>query len=106
VHPALLGLIGAEFVAGIATVLTYRRRLRAGDFTAAMRRIDELVLRALDAGKRAQDPRLSLAQRAALLEETRSALQQAQLVLRGTPVPLDLALSHGLIGLPASGQEH
>ena len=101
-HPALLGLIGAEFLAALATVLTYRRRLRNGDFAAAIGQIDELVVRALETGKRARDPQLSLAQRAALLEDTRAALQQAQRLLHGTPVPLDLALSRGLIGLPAS----
>jgi hypothetical protein len=93
---ALLGLIAAELVAAVATALAYRRRLRLAGFVAAVTEADELVSKALLAARRAQIRELTLAQRAALLEETRSALDQAAAIMCGTPIPLQLALRREL----------
>jgi hypothetical protein len=103
----LLGLIAAEFVAAVGTVVAYRRRLRLAVFVEAISEIDELVAKAVTAAKRAQGHELSLAQRAALLEETRSALEQAASIMRTTPIPLELALRRGYPALPeaAAGPE-
>jgi hypothetical protein len=98
--PALLGLIAAEFLAAVAAVVTYRRRLRLAVFAEALVEVDELVSKAVSAGKQAQAPQLSVAQRAACLEETRSSLEQAAAILRSTPIPLELVLRHGLPALP------
>src|SRR5262245_31210824 len=100
VVPALLGLIAAEFAAAVGAVFTYRRRLRLAVFLEALRQVDELVTKAVSAGRRSQVPQLSLAQRAACLEETRAALDQASAILRGTPIPLELVLRRGVPALP------
>jgi hypothetical protein len=89
---ALLGLIAAQLAAAVATVLAYRRRLRLAGFVEAVAEADELVSKALLAARRAQARELPLAHRAALLEETRSALDQAAAIMRGTPVPLRLVV--------------
>jgi hypothetical protein len=101
VLPALLGLIAAELVAVVVTVVVYRRRLRLGGFVEAVAEVDELVSIAVLAARRAQGPELSLAQRALLLEETRAALEQAAAIARVTPIPLQLAVRWGLPGLPS-----
>ena len=98
--PALLGLIAAEFAAAVGAVFTYRRRLRLAVFLEALTQVDELVTKAVSAGTRSQVPQLSLAQRAACLEETRTALEQASAVLRATPIPLELVLRRGVPALP------
>ena len=99
--PALLGLIAAEFAAAIGVVFTYRRRLRLAVFLEALTQVDELVTKAVSAGTRSQVPQLSPAQRAACLEETRTALAQASAILRATPIPLELVLRRGVPALPA-----
>jgi hypothetical protein len=98
--PALLGLIAAEFAAAVAAVFTYRRRLRLAVFFEALTQVDELVTKAVSAGRRSQVPQLSLAQRAACLEETRAALEQASAIMRATPMPLELVLRRGVPALP------
>ena len=103
----LLGLIAAELALGAAVAVVYRRRIRRMLLLEAIGRINELVVQASDLGTRAQDPGLSLAERAALLEETRAALNQAVVVLRSSPRPLELALPGGLLArrLPAPAHE-
>ena len=98
--PALLGLIAAEFAAAVVAVFTYRRRLRLRVFLDALTQVDELVTKAVTAGRRSQVAQLSLAQRAACLEETRIALEQASAIMRTTPIPLELVLRRGLRALP------
>jgi hypothetical protein len=93
---ALLGLIAAQLAGAVATVLVYRRRLRLAGFTEAREEADELVSKALLAARRAQARELPLAHRAALLEETRSALDQAAAIMRVTPVPLQLIVRREL----------
>lgn len=88
--PVLLGLILGELALGAAVALAYRRRQRRMVRLEAIDRVTELVAQASELGRRAQDPRLSLAERAALLEETRAALSQAMVVLRSSPRPLEL----------------
>src|SRR5262245_12067467 len=102
VLPALLGLIAVEFAAAVAAVFTYRRRLRLAVFLGALTQVDELVSKAVSAGRRSQGPQLSLAQRAACLEETRTALEQASAIMRATPIPLELVLRRGVPALPAA----
>ena len=94
--PALLGLIAAELAAVVVTVVVYRRRVRLGGFVEAVAEVDELVVTAVLAARRAQAAELSLAQRALLLEETRAALEQAATIMRLTPIPLQLAVRRGL----------
>jgi hypothetical protein len=52
--------------------------------------VQQLVGQAADLGHRAQNPDLSLADRSALLEETRAALEEAMTVLRSRQRPLEL----------------
>jgi hypothetical protein len=88
----LLGLVAVELALGIAVAIAYWRRVRRMRIIASINRVNELVGQATDLGKRAQDPELSLAERTALLEETRAALEQAVVVLRSQPRRLELAL--------------
>jgi hypothetical protein len=86
----ILGLVAAELVLGVAVAFVYWRRMRRMRVIEAIGRVNELVGHATRLGRRAQDPQLSLAERAALLEETRAALDEALLVLHSTPRPLAL----------------
>jgi hypothetical protein len=88
----LLGLVAVELALGAAVAVAYWRRVRRLRIIDSIGRVNELVGQAADLGKRAQDPQLSLAERTALLEETRAALEQAMVVLRSQPRRLELAL--------------
>jgi hypothetical protein len=88
----LLALVAVELALGAAVAIAYWRRVRRMRIIDSIGRVSELVGQATDLGKRAQDPELSLAERTALLEETRAALEQAMVVLRSQPRQLELVL--------------
>jgi hypothetical protein len=104
----LLGLVAVELALGIAVAFAYRRRSRRLRAIGSMEQVNRLVGEAALLGRRAQDPELSLADRSALLEETRAALEQAREVIRSQQRPLELAPPqppNGSRGLPAETGE-
>ena len=86
----LLGLVAVELALGAAVAIAYLRRTRRLRAIDSIQEVQRLVGQAADLGHRAQNPDLSLADRSALLEETRAALEEAMTVLRSGQRPLEL----------------
>ena len=86
----LLGLVAVELALGAAVAIAYLRRTRRLRGIDSIQEVQQLVGQAADLGHRAQNPDLSLADRSALLEETRAALEEAMTVLRSRQTPLEL----------------
>ena len=80
-------LYSAHGVAPAIREASAARRLRA---IGSIQQVQQLVGQAADLGHRAQNPDLSLADRSALLDETRAALEEAMTVLRSQQPPLEL----------------
>ena len=78
-------LVAVEIAAVVLVALLYRRRRRTLRAAEAIHRLDEVVLRAVQLGTRARDPRLSLPERTGLLEETHAALDEARRLLGALP---------------------
>ena len=103
----LLGLVAVELVLGVAVAFAYRRRSRRLRAIGSMEQVKRLVGEAALLGRRAQDPELSLADRSALLEETRAALGQARDVMRSQKRRLELPPQspNGSHALPAETEK-
>ena len=86
----LLGLVAVELALGAAVAIAYLRRARRLRAIGSIQQVQRLVGQAADLGHRAQDPDLSIADRSALLEETRAAIEEAMTVLRSRQRPLEL----------------
>jgi hypothetical protein len=86
----LLALVAVELALGAVVAIAYVRRTRRLRAIGSIHRVQRLVGQAADLGHLAQNPDLSIADRSALLEETRAALEHAMTVLRSEQRPIEL----------------